>query len=134
MLSGAHPHRFNGLGQVRWSGVIYGGVGLLPRWLRSVVYRGAQGHAPFQPISRQSAASAVTHGTVMVPLAVPAVVLGALAGVLSPWFLLLPALVTALLAAFAMAVAASVPVPHDEPRPRRLRPLVAFLHVAQPLA
>ena len=134
LLSGAHPHRFNGLGQARWSGVIYGGVGLLPRWLRPVVYHGAQGRAPFQPISRQPASSAVLHGTVLVPLAVPALLLGGLAAALSPWFLLLPALVTVLLAAFSAAVAVSVHVPHDEPQPSRLRALVAFLHLAQPLA
>jgi hypothetical protein len=70
----------------------------------------------------------------LVPLAVPFLVAGAVAALVSPRFLLVPALVVALLAVFAAAVARSVEVPRDEPKPRRLRALVAFLHIAQPLA
>jgi len=134
LLSGAHPHRFNRLGQPQWSGAIYGGVDLLPRWLRPVVYHGHQGQAPFQPISRHRGATAMMWGTVLLPLAVPLLVGGAVAALASPRYLLVPAAVAALLVVFAAAVARSVNVPRDEPRPHALRALVAFLHVAQPLA
>jgi hypothetical protein len=52
MLTGAHPQRFNRLGQARWSGFIYGGASILPSLLRPVVYHGYLGSAPFQPVAR----------------------------------------------------------------------------------
>lgn len=141
LLSGAHPARFNRLGQARWFGVIYGGVGLLPSLLRPVVYHGHQGAAPFQPISANRSAAALSWATALLPL-VAGAGLAALAGsvvaagagsVLAWWLAAVTALTLAAIAGFGAAVAASVPVDRREPTPARLRALVGLLHIAQPL-
>src|SRR5205823_7842505 len=51
MVAGAHPHRFNRLGQARWQGFIYGGNRALRTLLRPVIYHGWSGEAPFQPVA-----------------------------------------------------------------------------------
>ena len=134
MLSGAHPHRFNSLGQARWSGVIYGGVGMLPRMLRPVVYHGYQGHAPFQSVSLRRSEFAASWMSALLPLGLPVAGLGLLLALLSPWFLLLPALVLLSYLVYFGAVARSVPVERGEPQPVRFRLLVGALHVLQPFA
>jgi glycosyltransferase involved in cell wall biosynthesis len=132
MLVGAHPHRFNRLGQARWRGFMYGGPAILPTLLRSVVYHGHMGAAPFQPIARRRGELASMWVTALLPLTAPIALIGLVLGLWSPWWLLLPA--GALLAAvgFGLAVAAAVQLDRNEPEPLRMRALVGALHVAQP--
>jgi hypothetical protein len=132
LLSGAHPERFNRLGQARWSGFIYGGVGLLPRVLRPVVYHGDLGLAPFQPISRRPTDAATAWGTALLPFAAPLVAITALLGLVEPWAWVLAALLVLSVPAFGLAVAGSVRPDRGEPTPWRLRALVGWLHLAQP--
>ncbi len=133
LLAGAHPGRFNRLGQARWSGFIYGGVGLLPRLLRPIVYHGHQGSAPFQPISVHRSSEALSWATALLPAAVAIGVASVLLSSVIPAFGVLAALVVAVVVAYAVAVGLSVDVDRHEPQPVKLRALVAALHVAQPL-
>ncbi|MFM8237737.1 MAG: glycosyltransferase [Actinomycetota bacterium] len=130
MLARAHPHRFNGLGQARWSGVIYGGVGLLPRLLRPVVYHGSQGLAPYQGITRRRSPEAAAWAGALLP-AVPAIaaVLFTLAFA-SSWFAAAAVGVAALVPAFGIAMA--IATPRTGAHAGRLRATVGWLHVAQP--
>jgi glycosyltransferase involved in cell wall biosynthesis len=132
MLSGAHRHRFNRLGQARWSGVIYGGAPLFPRLLRPLVYHGQMGLAPFQPVIRRRAETATMWIGALLPLAVGLALLGIPLAVLSPWWLLLTGAAIALPAGYALGVAASLGVPRRETRPYALRLLVGLLHALQP--
>jgi hypothetical protein len=132
MLIGAHPHRFNRLGQARWRGFMYGGPAILPSLLRSVVYHGYMGAAPFQPVARRRGELATMWTSALLPLAVPIAFIGLLLALLSPWWLLVPLAMAALVAAFGVAVAGAVHPDRTEPRPLALRALVGFLHVAQP--
>jgi GT2 family glycosyltransferase len=133
LMASRHRHRFNGLGQARWGGFIYGTPPLLARLLRPVVYHGSMGSAPFQPVVGRRAEAAHAWLSAFLPLLVPILLLGLL-GALSPWFFLAPALALATVVGYAGAVARSVRVPHGEPRPRAFRLLAAYLHVVQPLA
>ncbi len=133
LLASAHPGRFNRLGQARWSGFIYGGVGLLPRLLRPVVYHGHQGSAPFQPISVNRSAVALSWATALLPALLMVGLATAVAALAVPALAVIPAVVAATLSVFAVAVAFSVDVDRDEPEPLKLRALVAALHVAQPV-
>jgi glycosyltransferase involved in cell wall biosynthesis len=132
MLIGAHPHRFNRLGQARWRGFMYGGPAILPTLLRSVVYHGHMGGAPFQPIARRRGELASMWVTALLPLAAPIALLGLVLGLLSPWWLLLPAAALAVVLGFGVAVAAAVRPDRAEPERLRMRALVGALHVAQP--
>lgn len=134
LLTQAHPGRFNRLGQARWSGFIYGGVGLLPRLLRPVVYHGHQGSAPFQPVSLNRSSLALSWATACMPLVLALGLAGTLLALVNPAFWLAPFVVVAGLVVFAGAVAVSVDVDRREPSPLKLRMLVAALHVAQPIA
>jgi glycosyltransferase involved in cell wall biosynthesis len=129
-----HRHRFNRLGQARWAGFIYGAPALLPSLLRPVVYHGTYGLAPFQGIVRRRAEGVVGYAAALLPLAAPVVAAGLLLAAFSPWWLLVPGVTLALLAAFYGATAAAIRPDPDEPNPLALRLLAAFLHVAQPLA
>lgn len=132
MLARAHPHRFNGFGHARWSGVIYGGIGLLPRLLRPVVYHGSQGLAPYQGITRRRSPEAAAWAGALLPsMPVFAVVLAALTFV-SPGFAVAAAAVAALVPAYGLAMALSTP--RAGRNSRRLRATVGWLHVAQPFA
>ncbi|OJF11351.1 glycosyltransferase [Couchioplanes caeruleus] len=132
MLSGAHPHRFNRLGQARWSGFVYGGARIAARMLRPVVYHGYAGTAPYQPVARRRAEAAAQYGGVLLPLTLPPVVAGLLIMPVSSWAL--PVVATAVVAVlgYALLVATTLAVPDGEPRPVALRLLVAALHVLQP--
>jgi GT2 family glycosyltransferase len=143
LLTAAHPARFNRLGQARWAGVIYGGVGLLPSLLRPRVYHGYQGSAPFQPVSIDRASVAVSWAIALLPLAAAAgaggLVAAGVAGVMgagaaATWLSAVPAVALGLMTLFVLAVASSADVDGDEPAPGRLRALIGILHVAQPLA
>ena len=133
LLLPAHRHRFNELGQARWSGFIYGGVQLLPALLRPVIYHGYQGHAPFQRVASRPAETALGWAGALLPYSAVVAAVGLLAGVLfSPWWFLLTVATLLAVVGFGLAVAASLRLPPDEPEPLRLRLLVGYLHVAQP--
>lgn len=131
LLQGRHPHRFNNLGHPRWAGSIYGGPRVLPNLLRPVVYHGAMGFAPFQPVAQRR--SEVVRDRMAAALPVLGVL--ALAGVLAPlslWWLVAPALAAATVLAYGLSVAVALRPPRTEPHPLALRLVVAWLHVAQP--
>jgi glycosyltransferase involved in cell wall biosynthesis len=133
VLSGRHRHRFNGLGQARWAGFIYGGLRIAPRLLRPVVYHGTMGFAPFQAVAVRRSEALLQRVTPLLPL----LLLPALAGLgapLAPWLALGPALALAALAAFALVVALAARPARTETRPVAFRALVAWLHLAQPFA
>jgi hypothetical protein len=132
MVHARHRHRFNGLGQARWAGSIYGGPRVLPALLRPIVYHGPMGLAPFQAVARRRLENALGTFSSLLPLAAPLVLLGALAP-LSLWILAAPALALALVVGYAAAIAAAVR-PRGNDRPIRLRLLVGALHVVQPFA
>ncbi|NND03851.1 MAG: glycosyltransferase, partial [Acidimicrobiia bacterium] len=134
MLSGAHPGRFNTLGQARWAGRLYGGSQILPSLLRPVVYSGYAGSAPFQPVKSRPAEAASVWAGALLPLTALLSAVGFLLAFLSPWWLPLPAVALGLVIAYAIAVAVAAPVKSGAPSPRRMRALVGLLHVAQPLA
>jgi glycosyltransferase involved in cell wall biosynthesis len=134
LLSGAHRHRFNRLGQARWTGFIYGGARLLPSLLRPVVYHGSQGHAPFQSVLSHRAEIAANWASAVLPLLVPIAVAGALAALLNPWWLVVPGAVLSGVLGYALAVGMAARLEPDEDQRLRLRALIGFLHVAQPLA
>lgn len=134
MLTGAHPHRFNRLGQARWAGFIYGGAAILPALLRPVVYHGYMGGAPFQPVARRRAEIANMWSGALLPLTVPAAAIGLALSVLWPWFLVVPPGALLAVVAYAAAVAAAVEPGRYEVRPVRMRLAVGGLHAAQPFA
>lgn len=134
MLASVHPHRFNGLGQARWSGVLYRSSRLLPSLLRPVVYTGWMGAAPFQPVARRRSQAIAAWMTALMPLVVPAMVLGLAMAAMSALWLILPLMLIGLVGAFGWAIAVSTELPKGERRPGRLRALVGLLHVLQPLA
>jgi GT2 family glycosyltransferase len=131
VLQGRHRHRFNTLGQARWSGSIYGGPRLLPGILRPIVYHGPMGLAPFQTVHRPRAEHLLGYASATLPLLPVVAALGFLAP-LSKWFLLAPLLAIAWIVAYATAIAFGVRPGRDEEHPLGLRSLVAALHVAQP--
>jgi hypothetical protein len=134
MLVGAHPERFNRLGQARWRGVIYGGAGILPSVLRPVVYHGYQGAAPFQPIARRRADVASMWVSALLPAMVPVALVGALLGTLaSAWWFSLSALAAVAVMIYGFAIALALHADRSETRPMTLRAVVGALHVLQPL-
>ncbi len=132
VLRGRHRHRFNGLGQARWGGSIYGGPRLLPNLLRPIVYHGAMGLAPFQTVHRRRAEHLLGYASASIVL-MPALAAIGLFAPLSPWFLLAPMLALAWVLVYATAIAAAVRPGRHETHPLAHRLLVAALHVAQPL-
>jgi O-antigen biosynthesis protein len=132
LLAARHRHRFNHLGQARWSGFVYGGVALLESVLRPVVYHGPSGMAPFQPVVRRRAESAHAWVQSRLPVAAATLPVGLLAAA-SPWWLAVPGMVVLLALAHVLATAVGVRRRHDEARPLAFRALVALLHILQPL-
>jgi glycosyltransferase involved in cell wall biosynthesis len=133
LLFGRHRHRFNGLGQARWAGFVYGGARTLGRLLRPVVYHGRTGSALFQPVVGRPAEQLVSRLGAYVPLTAVLAALGLLAP-LSLWWLAAPALTIALLVAYGATVAVAVRPDRAESHPLRFRLFVGLLHVLQPLA
>jgi O-antigen biosynthesis protein len=133
LLAARHRHRFNRLGQARWSGFVYGGVGLLQSLLRPVVYHGPSGTAPFQPVIRRRAESAHAWVQSRVPLLAAAALPLALLGAASPWWLVAAGSIVLLLLAHAAATAVGVRTRRDEAHAFAFRALVALLHLVQPL-
>jgi glycosyltransferase involved in cell wall biosynthesis len=132
MLQPKHRHRFNRLGQARWGGAIYGGLQMLPAWLRPVVYYGAMGSAPFQPMIRRRGIGLLGWLPALLPLAAPVTVLCLVLTLFSPWFLVVPGMVAGITVAYGMAAAIAARPPRADPRPLRWKALVGLLHVAQP--
>jgi ABC-type multidrug transport system fused ATPase/permease subunit/glycosyltransferase involved in cell wall biosynthesis len=132
MLSGAHPHRFNGLGQARWTGFMYGGPRLLPRILRPVVYHGYLGNAPFQKVERRRAESVGTLIAALLPLTTVPFIAGLLLSFFSMWWLGLSGGVVLLLAGYGFSAATTAELGRGVPQ--RVRVLVGWLHIMQPFA
>jgi O-antigen biosynthesis protein len=131
MLAGRFRHRFNRLGQARWTGRIYGSLAPLRFLLRPLVYHGSMGLEPYQGIVRPRAEDTLLYAGALLPLLLPLALLGLLAPVWH-WLLAAPALAVAFLCSYAAAAAAAARPVKDEPRRLRFRLLVAALHVAQP--
>jgi hypothetical protein len=92
------------------------------------------GSAPFQTEVRDRSAAASMWAAALVPLAVATGLLATPLAVVAPAFLAVPAVVVALLATYAVCVAAAVHPGPRETSPWRLRALVGLLHVVQPVA
>jgi O-antigen biosynthesis protein len=133
LLQRRHPHRFNRFGQARWSGFIYGGLRVLPGLLRPIVYHGAMGTAPFQPITRRPSELLIAHLQPFVPVALLAALLAAPLTWLSPWAWVLVSVPLAFVIALAAVVASGVPREPFASPSVRLRLLVATLHLLQPV-
>lgn len=133
LLRPNHRRRFNGMGQARWTGVVYGGPRLLPHFLRPVVYHGWAGMAPYQPVVRNRSQLARDWGVALMPLFALAAATGTLLAAVSLWFTALAAVALATILAFAVSVAAGARVPKCISHRVRFRATVAWLHVAQPL-
>jgi glycosyltransferase involved in cell wall biosynthesis len=134
LLADVHRHRFNRLGQARWSGTLYGMTPLLPRLIRPVVYTGWHGQAPYQTVQRQRADASTGYATALVPPLVALMIVAALAAMVFPAAAVVAGIALVALAAFAVAIYASVRPSHEEPQPLKYRTAVAWLHLAQPLA
>ncbi len=130
LLARKHPEYFNPLGGSVWQGRIYapGPAALVPR--RAMIYHGRFGTAPFQtlyPGPPSFALMALTTLEYHVLVTLPLLALGGVVPVLLPLGLAsagLSLLVCGL-------VAAQVPLP--APRRWGSRPLVAWLHLLQPV-
>jgi glycosyltransferase involved in cell wall biosynthesis len=134
MVYHRHRHRFNRLGQARWSGFIYGYPRLLPWLLRPVVYHGPLGLAPFQGVMSRPGETLAAYLSALLPLGVPLVVAGLLLAVFSPLWLTVPAVLAAATVLYASGIAMAVRPGPTESRPLALRLLVAGLFVVQPVA
>jgi O-antigen biosynthesis protein len=131
LLSGAHAHRFNGLGQARWRGFVYGGARLAGALLRPRIYHGPMGTAAFQPIVRRPFEARILWLSAYLPALVLLALLAALAPLSSFW-LAAPMLAVGALAAYGSAVFYAVRPARGEPRPLAFRGLVTLMHVTQP--
>jgi glycosyltransferase involved in cell wall biosynthesis len=134
LLAGRHPHRFNGLGQARWSGFIYGGLRLLPSVLRPVVYHGYRGEAPYQKVLRRRGEIASSWAGALVPLLFLVAMAGLALLPFSAWSAVAVGTVLTAYLAYGISAGAAVRPARDEPHPGLLRMLVGCLHILQPLA
>ncbi|HEV2754765.1 MAG TPA: glycosyltransferase [Actinomycetota bacterium] len=133
LLAPHHRHRFNRLGQARWTGVVYGGPSFLPRLLRPLVYHGYSGTAAYQPVARRRSECVRDWGVALMPLLFLAMMVSGLGSLVSLWWLAPFAVTGGAIAGFAAFVAAGVKPPRTLPRSARLRAQVALFHVLQPL-
>lgn len=133
LLLQRHRHRFNRLGQARWSGFIYGGARMLPTLLRPVIYHGYMGTAPFQQITHRRSEIASSWLGATAPSIAVAGLVGALLAAVDLRWLVLPIATCLVLGIYAVAVAMAISPSKDERRPYTFRATVGFLHVAQPL-
>ena len=134
MLSGPHRQRFNRLGQARWKGYVYGGSRILPTLFRPVIYTGLMGMAPFQPVVSRRAEVIGAAAAALLPITLSLGVVGLTLGLLSRWWLIMPALVTMLALIYGTVVGMSAKVDPQETQPGLVRLLVGILHVLQPMA
>lgn len=134
LLSGPHRHRINRLGQARWSGFVYGSIGL-PRWLlRPTVYHGWAGTSPFQPTSRRRPEESLGYALAILPFWAIAGLLSTALAAFSLWLLVLPLFALVSIGALAGSIFTGVRPSRDIRRPLRFRALVTFLHLAAPFA
>jgi glycosyltransferase involved in cell wall biosynthesis len=134
LLERVHPGKFNGLGQVRWSGRIYGLPLLVPLLARPRVYQGVFGSALFQSLYQPAPGwLAYLHQT---PEWYALLGLLVLLSAFAPWLLLVPVGVLALQTIQVLRAAAVAQVEPGLSRPERWkrRGLIALLHFLQPLA
>jgi GT2 family glycosyltransferase len=133
MVASRHAHRFNRLGQARWSGSIYGGLRVLPSVLRPVIYHGSVGGAPYQKIVASRTATVLGWSAAVLPLMAPVALLGILLALVSPWWLALSGAAVVFVLGYAGVIAHAARPPRTEEERWRWRLLVTYLHVAQPL-
>jgi glycosyltransferase involved in cell wall biosynthesis len=134
LLERLHPSKFNGLGQVRWAGRIYGLPLVAPPFTRPRVYQGVFGSAPFQSLYQPTASwLAYVYQT---PEWYALLGLLGLLAAFAPWLLLLPVSALVLRAIQVLQAGAVAQVDSSLSRLRRwkLRTLIAVLHFLQPLA
>jgi ABC-type multidrug transport system fused ATPase/permease subunit/glycosyltransferase involved in cell wall biosynthesis len=134
LLYPRHRHRFDRLGQARWSGFVYGPPGVISGLLRPRVYHGSQGMAPYQPILRRRYEALGSHFAAILPLLIVAGLAALVTAVLAPQALYVAYAAAVLLFFYAAGVAVSLDPPRDESRTGRFRFLVGILHLLQPLA
>lgn len=134
MLSGAHPHRFNGLGQARWTGFVYTKARLLPSLLAPVVYYGYQGTAPFQSVTSRPAQAAIGWVGARLPILAPLAVAGTVLAFTSPAWLALPVASLLIALIYGVAVCRGLAPERRKGLDLRVRALAGLLHVAQPFA
>jgi glycosyltransferase involved in cell wall biosynthesis len=134
LLVPRHPHRFNGFGQARWNGVIYGGTGILARLLRPVIYHGIMGLAPFQGRFTGRATTAMAWAGAVLPLTVVAALVALVVGAVDPRSVVVASAFFLLVLLYGAAIAMTFRPDPEEPHPLGSRVLVGFLHVTQPLA
>jgi glycosyltransferase involved in cell wall biosynthesis len=134
MLSGAHPHRFNGLGQAKWTGFVYTKARLLPSVLRPVVYHGYQGTAPFQSVTARPAQAAIAWAGAYLPYLAPIVLAATLLSLVSRLWLVVPVAALFVAGLYAAAVCMGLKRRGRGSANLRVRALAGLLHVAQPFA
>jgi GT2 family glycosyltransferase len=130
LLQFKHPHKFNGRGDGKWRGVLYGASLRGLRLGESIIYRGTFGTGFFQCLYQPAPAH-----WAMLPSTLEwhvAALLVALTGPLWPvaWSVALAMLVLSLAVAVLQAVQAALPAEHDG---LLSRAIVAGLCYAQPL-
>jgi glycosyltransferase involved in cell wall biosynthesis len=132
MVAGRHAERFNRLGQARWAGFLYSSPRM--RWplLRPLLYHGHFGSAPYQRVVDRPADTAMQVGGAVLPLSAPVALAGGVASVWEPWALTVPALMLALVTAYAVLAAVAIRPGRAEPSPARVRCLAGVLHAVQP--
>jgi hypothetical protein len=102
--------------------------------LRPVIYHGWAGAAPFQKVVGRPGENMLMWAGALLPLALAIGALGLCATPFAPTAAVVPMAALLLVAGYAALVASGVDVGRSETTPRRLRALVAFLHVCQPVA
>jgi O-antigen biosynthesis protein len=132
LVTSRHPHRLSRFGGPRWTGTIYGGLRIVPRLMRPVVYHGRQGAAAYQGVVRYRT-DVIAWSCAMLPLALSLGIAALPFAFLSLWALTVPGIVLLFALTLASLVALSCPV-RDESQPIRLRMIVAALHLLQPVA
>jgi glycosyltransferase involved in cell wall biosynthesis len=132
MLAGRHRHRFNRLGQARWSGFVYGGPRFLGSMLRPVVYHGYLGLAPYQGVVKRRSETVRDWTAALLPLAAPVAAAGIALSLLNLWWLLLTAVALGAVLGYGAGIALAAQPERSEPEPLKFSLLVAWLHVAQP--
>jgi GT2 family glycosyltransferase len=134
LLERVHPGKFNGLGQVRWSGRIYGLPLLAPLLTRPRIYQGVFGSAPFQALYQPAPGwLAYLHQT---PEWYALLGVLVLLSAFAPWLLLVPLGVLTLQTVQVLRAAAVAWLDPGLSRWERWkrRGLIALLHFLQPLA
>ncbi|HEU4480602.1 MAG TPA: glycosyltransferase, partial [Actinomycetota bacterium] len=133
MVAAKHPHRFNRLGQARWTGFIYGGPRILATVLRPLIYHGYQGTAPYQGVLHRRAEAARNLAAAFLPLFAFFAVVGALLAPITAIGAGVAIASLTFMLAYAAAVTVAAHPGRTEPHPFRYRGLVAFFYLTQPI-